>query len=135
MDSDKVLLEQFGKGHGTVPGKRTFMRHQQVKQAKLALEQANVNLKATEQRLLAEKEQQQAILRAAQDSYETGKRNLALSKSIFDRTSIKFTEGLASSFELTQEHGSYLTTQQTYIQRVVDLLQARADMRKALDAY
>ena len=118
-----------------VPIFSSGMRHQQVKQAKLSLEQANVNLKATEQRLLAEKEQQQAILRAAQDSYETGKRNLALSKSIFDRTSIKFTEGLASSFELTQEHGSYLTTQQTYIQRVVDLLQARADMRKALDAY
>lgn len=111
------------------------MRHQQVKQARLSLDQANVNLKATEQRLLAEKEQQQAVLRAAQDSYDTGKRNLALSKSIFDRTSIKFTEGVSSSFELTQEHGNYLTTQQNYIQRIVDLLQARTDMRKALDLY
>lgn len=111
------------------------MRQQQLKQARLSLEQAGINVKATEQRLLAEKEQQQAILRAAQDSYETGKRNLALSRSIFDRTSIKFTEGVASSFELTQEHANHLTTQQTYIQRIVDLLRARADMRKALDAY
>ncbi len=111
------------------------MRQQQLKQAKLSLEQAGINAKATEQRLLAEREQQQAVLRAAQDSYETGRRNLALSQSIFDRTSIKFTEGVSSSFELTQEHGNYLTTQQTYIQRIVDLLQARADMRKALDAY
>lgn len=118
-----------------VPIFSSGMRHQQVKQAKLAMEQADVNLKATEQRLLAEKEQQQAVLRAAQDSYETGKRNLALSKSIFDRTSVKFTEGVSSSFELTQEHGNYLTTQQTYIQRIVDLLQARTDMRKALDLY
>lgn len=118
-----------------VPIFSSGMRHQQVRQAKLSLEQANVNAKATEQRLLAEKEQQQAILRAAQDSYDTGRRNLALSRSIFDRTSIKFTEGMASSFELTQEHGNYLTMQQTYIQRIVDLLQARADMRKALDAY
>lgn len=110
-------------------------RHQQVRQAQFSLDQASVNMKATEQRLLAEKEQQQAMLRAAQDSYDTGKRNLALSRSIFDRTSIKFTEGVASSFELTQEHSNYLTTQQTYIQRIVDLLQARADMRKALDAY
>lgn len=118
-----------------VPIFSSGMRQQQVKQAKLSLDQANVNVKATEQRLLAEREQQQAILRAAQDSYETGRKNLALSKSIFDRTSIKFTEGVSSSFELTQEHGNYLTTQQTYIQRIVDLLQARADMRKALDLY
>jgi outer membrane protein len=118
-----------------VPIFSSGMRQQQVKQAKLSLDQANVNVKATEQRLLAEKEQQQAILRAAQDSYETGKKNLALSKSIFDRVSVKFTEGVSSSFELSQEHGNYLTTQQTYIQRIVDLLQARADMRKALDLY
>lgn len=118
-----------------VPIFSSGMRHQQVKQARLSLEQAEVNLKATEQRLLAEKEQQQAILRAAQDSYETGRRNLELSQRIFDRTSIKFTEGVASSFELTQEHGNHLTAQQNYIQRIVDLLQARADMRKALDAY
>ncbi|MBX2973769.1 MAG: TolC family protein [Flavobacteriales bacterium] len=118
-----------------VPIFSSGMRHQQVRQAKLSLEQAGINAKATEQRLLAEREQQQAILRAAQDSYETGKKNLALSRSIFDRTSVKFTEGVASSFELTQEHGNYLSTQQNYIQRIVDLLQARADMRKALDAY
>ncbi|MDX9751740.1 MAG: TolC family protein, partial [Flavobacteriales bacterium] len=79
-----------------VPIFSSGMRHQQVKQARLSLEQAEVNLKATEQRLLAEKEQQQAILRAAQDSYETGRRNLELSQRIFDRTSIKFTEGVAS---------------------------------------
>lgn len=111
------------------------MRQQQLKQARLSLQQAEVNAKATEQRLLAEKEQQQAILRAAQDSYETSRRNLELSQRIFDRTSIKFTEGVASSFELTQEHGNHLTAQQNYIQRIIDLLQARADMRKALDAY
>ncbi len=106
-----------------------------VKQAEFAMEQAAVNVKATEQRLLAEREQQQAVLRAAQDGYDTGKKNLALGRSIFERTSIKFNEGMASSFELTQEHGNYLTAQQNHIQRIIALLQARADMRKALGAY
>lgn len=118
-----------------VPIFSSGMRQQQLKQARLSLQQAEVNAKATEQRLMAEKEQQQAILRAAQDSYETSRRNLELSQRIFDRTSIKFSEGVASSFELTQEHGNHLTAQQNYIQRIIDLLQARADMRKALDAY
>lgn len=118
-----------------VPIFSSGLRQQQVKQARLTLDQANVNLKATEQRLMTEHLQQQARLRAAQDSYQTGKRNLALSKSIFERVSVKFTEGVGSSFELTQENANYLTTQQNYIQRIVDLLQARTDMRKALDLY
>ncbi|MFT3884392.1 MAG: TolC family protein [Flavobacteriales bacterium] len=118
-----------------VPIFSSGMRQQQVKQAKLSLDQASVNLKATEQRLLTDHLQQQALLRTAQDNYETGKKSLALSKAIFERVSTKFTEGVGSSFELTQEHSNYLTTQQTYIQRIVNLLQARTDMHKALDLY
>ena len=58
-----------------------------------------------------------------------------MSKSILDRTSIKFTNGAAASFELTQEQGNHLIAQQQYIQRVVELLMSRADLRKALDLY
>lgn len=118
-----------------VPIFSSGMRHQRVKQARLTMEQAEVNLKGTEQRLLTEYLQQQAILRSAQDSYETATANLELAESIFQRTSIKFNEGVGSSFELSQEHANYLTAQQTYIQRTVDLLEARTDMRKALDLY
>jgi outer membrane protein TolC len=118
-----------------VPIFSSGMRSKQVQQAQLSMEQAQVNLKATEQRLLADQAQQKAVLTAAQESYATGKTSLALSKRIFEQISTKFSEGMASSFELTQEHGNYLTAQQTYIQRVVDLLKARVDMRKALDLF
>ena len=111
------------------------MRANRVKQMKLGLKEAEVNLKGTEQRLLTTYLQQQAVLRSAEDNYATAKANMDLSQRIFERTSIKFNEGVGSSFELTQEHGNYLTAQQTYIQRMVDLLQARTDMRKALDMY
>jgi outer membrane protein len=139
---------EFDPGNGTywfpaslwglqlnVPIFSSGLRQQQVKQAKLSLDQANVNLKATEQRLRTEHLQQQAVLRTAQDNYLTGRKNLELSRSIFERVGTKFTEGVGSSFELTQEHSNYLTVQQNYIQRIVDLLQARADMRKALDLH
>ncbi|MBS1546440.1 MAG: TolC family protein [Bacteroidetes bacterium] len=118
-----------------VPIFSSGMRSRQVQQAKLSMDQAQVNLKATEQRLLTDRLQQQAVLTSAQESYTTGKASLALSKRIFEQTSTKFSEGMASSFELTQEHGNYLTAQQTYIQRMVDLLKARVDMRKALDLF
>ena len=118
-----------------VPIFSSGMRAKQVEQADLTMQQAQVNLAATEQRLLTDYLSQQAALIAAQESYETGKSSLALNKRIFEQTSVKFSEGVASSFELTQQNNDYLASQQTYIQRVVDLLRARVDMHKALDLY
>jgi outer membrane protein len=119
----------------TVPIFSSTSRIQKVKQASLALKQAEVNRTATTERLKVFAEQSRTQARTAYDNFKTEERSMALAKSIFDRTSIKFTEGAAASFELTQEQGNYLMAQQTYIQRVVELLMARADLRKALDLY
>ncbi len=110
-------------------------RYHKVKQSQLALEQVRINQTATEQRLITMAEQQRSQARSAYDNFMTEQRNLNLSKNIFDRTSIKFTNGSAASFELTQEQGNYLVAQQTYVQTLVQLLIARADLRKALDLY
>ena len=118
-----------------VPIFSSNMRKKQVEQSQLTAKQAEVNLQATEQRLLTDYLRQQALLIASQQNYETGKVSLALSKRIFEQTSVKFSEGVASSFELTQEQSTYLAAQQTYIQRIVDLLKARVDMHEALDLY
>ena len=110
-------------------------RYHKVQQSKLALDQVKINQTATEQRLITMAEKQRTETRAAYDNFKTEERNLGLSKNIFDRTSIKFTNGSAASFELTQEQGNYLIAQQTYVQTLVQLLIARADLRKALDLY
>ena len=104
-------------------------------QGQLALEQVKINQTATEQRLITMAEQQRSQTRSAYDNFKSEERNLGLSKNIFDRTSIKFTNGSSASFELTQEQGNYLIAQQTYVQSLVQLLIARADLRKALDLY
>lgn len=110
-------------------------RYHKVKQAQLALQQTEVNRTATEQRLIAMAEQNRTQARTAFDNFRTEERNLALAKKIMDRTTIKFTNGSSSSFELTQEQGNHLLAQQLYVQRLVELLTARADLRKALDLY
>ena len=110
-------------------------RYHKVKQAQVALQQVEVNRTATEQRLLAEVERTRSQARTAFDNYRTEERSLLLSQSILDRTSIKFANGAASSFELTQERANNLVAQQKYVQRLVELLTARADLRKALDRY
>ncbi|HQV51938.1 MAG: TolC family protein [Flavobacteriales bacterium] len=110
-------------------------RIQKAKQTKIAIEQAKVNQTATEQRLIAMAEQSRSQARTAMDNLLTEEKSMELSKKIMDRTTIKFNTGSASSFEYTQEQGNYLMAQQMYIQRMVELLMARADLRKSLDLY
>jgi outer membrane protein TolC len=118
-----------------VPILSSGLRKNRVKQADLSLQQTEVNRAFTEQNLLAAAEERSEKARTALASYTTEKQNLELSKRIFDRTSIKFTNGLSSSFELNQDQTQYLQSQQMYISKLVDLLLARTDLRKALDLY
>lgn len=118
-----------------VPIFSSGLRSNRVKQAQLTLKQTEVNLTATEQRLLAEAAERSEKARTALETYTTERQNLDLARRIFDRTSIKFTNGLASSFELNQDQTQYLTAQQMYINALVNLALARTDLRKALDLY
>lgn len=118
-----------------VPIFSSGMRSNRVKQADLQLKQTEVNLAATEQRLIAEAEERAQKARTAELSYTTNTQNLELARRIFDRTSIKFTNGLSSSFELNQDQGQYLQAQQVYLATLVDLLVARIELRRALDLY
>ena len=119
----------------TVPIFSSGSRSNRVKQAELALAQTEVNRTATEQRLTASADQGRNQVRTAYDNFRTQERGLALAKNILDRTSIKFANGAAASFEYTQEQSNYLIAQQLYVQRMFELLTARADLRKALDLY
>lgn len=118
-----------------VPIFSSGLRNNRVKQADLTLRQTEVNKAFTEQNLLANAEERSEKARTALESYTTEKQNLELAKRIFDRTSIKFSNGLSSSFELNQDQSQYLQAQQIYIGKLVDLLLARTDLRKALDLY
>jgi outer membrane protein TolC len=119
----------------SVPIFSSGMRSSRVKQSNFGLEQANVNLVATEQRLMAEQQERAQKAITAQESFQTEKQNMALSQRIFERTSIKFSNGMSSSFELNQDQSQYLQAQSTYLGKLVDLLLARVELRKALDLY
>jgi len=110
-------------------------RYQVVKQAKINLEQSEVNRVATEQKLIADAEQARGQARTAYENFLTEERGMELSRTIMERTRTKFNNGAGSSFEFTQEQSNFLVAQQVYIQRMLELLTARADLRRALDKY
>lgn len=119
----------------SVPIFSSGMRASKVSQARLTEEQTRINLEQTEQRLRLEEAQDRSDVQTAQALYENQKDRLELARKVFQRTSAKFTEGLASSFELTSEQSNFLAEQQAYIQRVADLVTARTELRKTLDMY
>ena len=63
---------------------------------------------------------------------ENRKKALAMNESIYDRTKIKFTEGVGSSIEVTQAENSLYSAQNQYISALYDLLQAKVDLDIAL---
>jgi outer membrane protein TolC len=59
-------------------------------------------------------------------------KTLDLSQKIFSKNQIKFTEGIGSSFELEQSQQELTTNQLKYIQSIMNLLNAKADLDKAM---
>ena len=56
-----------------------------------------------------------------------------IGKKVFDKTSIKYKEGVSSSLDLTQINNQYLQTQTNYIAALVELLNAKIRLDKSLN--
>lgn len=74
---------------------------------------------------------QSALSNALEDEAST-KRAIELSEKIFKKNQIKFNEGVGNSFELAQSEQEFIANQLKYIQSRLGLLNAKADLDKAL---
>jgi outer membrane protein len=64
----------------------------------------------------------------ALDSYNIDMENMLLSQSIEEKNSIKFFEGMVSSFELRQAQNQLLNAQQKYLNSVINLISINAEL-------
>jgi outer membrane protein TolC len=67
------------------------------------------------------------------EKYLNEKKNIELTKRIYDKTTIKFQEGISSSLDLTQVHNQYLTAQTNYYDAILKLLTAKNKLDKLLN--
>ena len=65
-------------------------------------------------------------------NFQNQKDNILLAEKIKEKTLIKFREGIASSFELSQAENQYLQAQGSYIQATIGLLNSKTRLEKAL---
>jgi len=96
--------------------------------------QKAINLKQqVEDGLKLELLQARSAFTDGMDKTQSTRENVKLAKKIYDKTLIKYSSGTASSLELTQIHNQYLTAVSNYTRAVVDLLNAKTRLDKALN--
>lgn len=113
----------------------SFGRNQRIQQAKIEMQQVGIAKKQIEQKLLVELETARSEYTFALSQYQTAKDNLKLAERIFNKTQIKYDEGVSSSMELTQANNQLLDTQGNYIKASLQLINAKSNLDKALNNY
>ncbi len=104
-----------------------------VKQAQIALAKTENNTAKMSEMLEMQVEQARLQFVNSYEKYEIQKKNIELSKKIYDRTEIKFREGISSSMELNQANSQYLNNFSSYTTSISELLNAKISYRKALN--
>lgn len=101
------------------------LRSAKIGKAKINLEKAlNTKSMMTEQLLLQEKQLRYNLLDAS-EQYKSQKANTEIAARVLESFENKYSQGMASSLDLTQANNNYLTAQNNYISALMNLLQTK----------
>lgn len=117
----------------SIPLFSSGMRNAKTQRAKIAVEQAQTQLKETIQNVKLQLDTAQSNYQFAIEKYNNAKKNIALSERIENKNQIKFKEGLSTSFDLRQAQLQLYTAQQQYIQSMFDLVREKAEIETILN--
>ena len=106
----------------SIPIFSSFGRSASTQKAKINLEKSKRNLTTLRQELQIKLKRADNELDFAKRDLKTKKQALELAKRIEEKNQIKFFEGLASSFELSQAQTQLYSAQQQYIEAMLYLL-------------
>lgn len=110
------------------------MRNVKVSQAKFELEKSKLAKETAGQGLIMEFETAKSNYQTAFSNFTTNKESMNLSKKVYDKTVIKYKEGVSSSFELTQNQNQFLTAESNYYNSVLSLLSAKTKLDRILSS-
>lgn len=117
----------------SIPIFSSLKRSASTQRAKIALEKAKTQLTEAEQQIRLQLENAKSNYVLAIEQYQTSKENLALAERIENKNQIKYSEGLASSFELRQAQTQLYTAQQEYLQYMVDVINKKTELELILN--
>ena len=117
----------------SIPIFSSLKRNASTQRAKIALEKAKTQLTEAEQQIRLQLENAKNNYTLAIANYETAKQNLTLSERIENKNQIKYKEGLATSFELRQAQTQLYTTQQEFLQSMVEVINKKTELEIILN--
>jgi outer membrane protein len=109
-------------------------RSAKVSQAKYNLEKTQLSKENAGQGLIMEFETALSSYQTAYSNFTTNTESIILSKKVYDKTLIKYHEGVSTSFELSQNQNQFLTAESTYYNSILTLLNAKAKLDRILNS-
>ncbi|WP_196885382.1 TolC family protein [Aureivirga sp. CE67] len=116
-----------------VPIFSSFGRDAKTKQAKIALNTADIKLENVRQQLKLGVDQARTEYQFSIDQFNTSKQNLKLAERIETKQQTKFFEGISTSFDLLQAQNQLYTQQQNLLQAMLEVISKKAALEKALN--
>lgn len=104
-----------------------------TQRAKINLEKAEDELTETEQKLKLQIASAKSDFKFAIEDYENKKQNLNLAERIEKKNQTKFFEGIASSFDLRQAQTQLYSSQQDFLQAMLDVINKKAELETVLN--
>ena len=104
-----------------------------VVEKKIALEEARNTFEETTDNLGIQNEQLRYNLQNAFETYSNEQDNMTVTQRVFDNTTRKFQQGVASNLELVNASNDLITAQSTYVQAVLTLVNAEVELEKFLN--
>jgi outer membrane protein TolC len=118
-----------------IPIFSSLKRSASTQRAKIALDQAKTQLEETEQMLKLQHDQARSDYILSIETYRTSKENLSLAERIENKNEIKYSEGIASSFDLRQAQTQLYSAQSEYLQAMIDLINKKTALENILNPY
>jgi outer membrane protein TolC len=116
-----------------IPIFSSLKRNAVTQRAKINLEKAENNLSETEKQLKFQVASAKSNYQFAVEQYQTSKDNLKLAERIERKNQTKFFEGISSSFELRQAQQQLYTSQQEYLQAMLNVINQKVALETLLN--
>jgi outer membrane protein TolC len=119
--------------NASLPIFQSGQRLAKLKQKKIALDQANNSRDFVARSLELQAQQNRNNLSISIDKYSNQTKSLELSKLIYDRTLVKYREGVSGSMDLMSAQNQYLTNLSNYYQSIFEVISAKNQLDKVLN--
>ncbi|MFC4096010.1 TolC family protein [Euzebyella saccharophila] len=134
FDSDQDWFDSSVLGLDlSIPIFSSGKRSASTARAKIALEKAQTQLSEAEEQIRLQLESAKSEYILSIEEYNTAKQNLGLAERIENKNQIKYTEGLASSFELRQAQTQLYDAQQGFLQSMVEVINKKTALELILN--